>query len=439
MTRAASIAALSVAAPVPAHSAALPADATYDGTDVAGIEDIVAGVQRSEEPWRVEAEKRIDRHRKANATVKVIDARGRPAEGAEVHIVLRRHEFRFGCAISVRAFSGQTKGIAPKVYRELLPKFANYAGFNNALKYKLRGGLEDLVPPIMWWLAERRIPVRGHTLIWPGWSHMHRDALRLKADMHRLRDFCRKQIVDCARKWDLVEWDVINESRDNHHVQDILGREIMVEWFKLAAANVRNQKARLVLNENRVISAPPRQERNLERYLDEVKFLVERGAPVSGLGFQSRFKFDCPPEKIYRRLRMFEDLELAIAATEFEITDTGKRRWTEEACAAMPQRVMAVCFSRPLVSSTVVWTFMEQPGEEDRSALVTSNGRPKLNGKMWLYLTRGRWHTDERATTDRKGRASSRGYKGDYVITVTHLGAERTRPLRLVRAVRRWS
>jgi GH35 family endo-1,4-beta-xylanase len=403
----------------------------YDGTDIAGIEPIVERVEKAEEPWRAEARRRIERHRKADATITVTDASGRPLRGAEVRVVLRRHGFRFGGAISARAFSGQAKGVTAEQYKALVLRFFNYVGFCNALKYKLRGGLEPLVPPIMEWMAAHRIPVRGHTLIWPGWSHMHRDALKFKDDPAGLKTFCRRQIIEYARKWDVVEWDVINESRGNHAIQDILGKDIMVEWFKLAEANVKNKGARLLLNENRVISTFPKQAINLERYMKEVQFLIDHGAPVSGLGFQSRFKFDCPPEEIYRRLCLFERFKLPIAATEFELANTGHKKWTDEERAVMTERIMTVYFSHPLVSSIVAWTFLDAPDPEDPRGLLSANLHPKLNGKMWLYLTRRRWHTDERVSTDDRGRAQVRGFLGEYGLEVRHRGARTSRRFEL--------
>ncbi|MEO1236371.1 MAG: hypothetical protein AAFX76_06230, partial [Planctomycetota bacterium] len=52
--------------------------------------------QEPDAPWRAEAMARIDRHRKADLVVEVVDAAGEPVPGVDVHAVLHRHAFGFG-------------------------------------------------------------------------------------------------------------------------------------------------------------------------------------------------------------------------------------------------------------------------------------------------------------------------------------------------------
>jgi len=50
-------------------------------------------------PWRMEAEQRIDKFRKANLTVRVSDVNGRPVAGAKVHVRQLSHAYEFGSFI----------------------------------------------------------------------------------------------------------------------------------------------------------------------------------------------------------------------------------------------------------------------------------------------------------------------------------------------------
>jgi hypothetical protein len=54
-----------------------------------------------ESEWRKEAAERIDEYRKAELTVLVTDARGKPIREADVSIRLKQHAFRFGTVVSV--------------------------------------------------------------------------------------------------------------------------------------------------------------------------------------------------------------------------------------------------------------------------------------------------------------------------------------------------
>lgn len=407
----------------------------YSGNDISGIEKIVKNIKNPSESWRIEANERINKHRKALINLCVKDKSGEAISEAKVRIKLVRHAFRFGGVMSAKQLSGIDKifNTDPEIYKQVFLQFFNFAGFGNALKYKLRKGYESLVPPILDWCKENNIPVRGHTLIWPGWGHMPKESFVFKEgkDKAGLKAFCEKQIIAYAEKWDVVEWDVINETRKNHDVQDILGHKIIADWFKLARKQVRNKGAGLYLNENRVISAWPNSEfNNTNLYAKEVQLLLDNGAPITGLGFQSRFKGDNSPEEIYRRLKLFDRFDLDIAATEFEV-----KYKSEPDRAAYTEMVMTVYFSHSKVVSITAWTFHAvKPGEKDKflnQALVMPDFTPKLNGKIWLYLTKKHWNTDKVILTDSNGKAKLRGFLGDYVLEIEHKGKTSTKKFAL--------
>ena len=105
-----------------------------------------------------------------------------------------------------------------------------------------------------------------------------------------VRDVCERMTDEASRQWPVFEWDVINETRDNHVIQDLLGRDVMVDWFKIARRNTEHRGALLYLNENKVISGPAPGDvtENMRRFEDEARYLLDNGAPLSALGFQSR-------------------------------------------------------------------------------------------------------------------------------------------------------
>ena len=132
--------------------------------------------------WRNTAQQRIDRYRKKQSTIILKDAFGNPISGAMIDAKLVRHEFQFGTVFSVKQFN---------MIRKHLHLFGNQIGFENALKYKHKDTLSKNVPEVMAWARENAVTVRGHTLVWPGWRHMHKDALRFKntPDIKRLQQF----------------------------------------------------------------------------------------------------------------------------------------------------------------------------------------------------------------------------------------------------------
>ncbi len=414
----------------------------YDGTDIKGIEQIILHAKQAKEQWRKNADQRIDKYRKATFSLTLLNRNNQPIPHAKIHVQLTRHAFPFGGAINARAFIGQFKSIDPNKYKTLILKFFNKVGFNNALKYKLTGHNYSHIPPIFKWLKQHNIPVRGHTLIWPGGSHLPRQlqimiygkivsspGAKVKnltaVEKQKIRQYCENMIKTWAAKWDVTDWDVINESRGNHVLQDILGKDVMVDWFKLAQKYQVNKNGGLYLNENRVISAPPRvASRFMQHYINEVTFLLSKKAPITGFGFQSRYKFKIDPDELYRRLEKMAKFKLPMSATEMEITPSGSFQPDETVRAQMTEMIMRLYFSHPLVHQIIHWSFFSYvpKNPNGNSALVWPDGSLKLNGKIWLWLTKQHWNTNVHMLTNSSGKISLRAFLGQYKVTITAQG-----------------
>lgn len=393
----------------------------YTGKDIAGIESIVRAAKAVNEPWRKAAEERIERVRKSNIDLWIVDGQGRAVPATDVRVRLDNHQFRFGGVANLRTMF-RNGGANAEMRRSVYLKMGfNAAGFENALKYKFKSTSDKALPPAFDWLKKHGLPARGHCLIWPGPKHYPKglEKATKNGDKAAIRKFCASMIEEAAKRWDVVEWDVINETRGNHAIQDIVGKDVIVDWFKIARKYCRNPKARLYLNENRVISdsRPGIKTRNIEKFYNEVRYLVDNGAPIDALGFQTRFGKMNSADEIYKRLCLFEKFGLPITATEFEIKPNIKSELDK---AIMTDRVMTVYFSHKLVDGIFVWTlFPNGAGKE----LVDAKGKPNLRGKTWLYNCKNRWMTDEKLRTDSTGKVSLRGFKGQYVVEVKYRGA----------------
>jgi len=84
-------------------------------------------------PWRRSAAERIEKIRKADLSVTVKDASGKPLAGATVDVRMTRHAFGFGSAVSSEHLLG--KGSDDEKYRQQVKALFNRVVLENDLKW----------------------------------------------------------------------------------------------------------------------------------------------------------------------------------------------------------------------------------------------------------------------------------------------------------------
>lgn len=375
-------------------------------------------------PWRAEAEARIEKHRKAELAVRVVDADGRPLPNAEVHARLVRHDFRFSTAVDARAllasedeFSGSDR------YREMIPQVANMVTLENDLKWPQWERNSPRALAALDWLREHQLPVRGHVLFWPSWQRSPEDLRALASDP----DALRKRILDhaetilTATRGLVGDWDVVNEPQTHFDILRVLGDDIMVEVFKLARRH--HTGGHLFLNEALHFS----QDAKLDEFERMALDLRRRGAPIDGLGFQCHYGgYLTPPARIIQVLDRFAAHGFVLQVTEFDVDLTD-----EQVQADYLRDFTTAVFSHPAVDTLQLWGFWERRHWRPNAALWRKDWSIKPAGQAWLDLLHRQWSTDETLRTDAEGRAATRGFLGDYEIAVRHGDRGTTTSLKL--------
>jgi hypothetical protein len=124
--------------------------------------------------WRAAANRSIEKVRKANLSVRVSGASGKPVPAASVSMRMRRHAFNFGTCINAPLLIGRAPGVpqnGARQYREAVVELFNGAVMENALEWpqwadeKQRPSAIQAVD----WLRENGLRVLGHVLVWPSW------------------------------------------------------------------------------------------------------------------------------------------------------------------------------------------------------------------------------------------------------------------------------
>ncbi len=376
-------------------------------------------------PWRKAAQARIEKIRRGDLTVRVVDENGKAVPDAQVSVQMQRHAFPFGSAVAAEMLLGT--GPDNVKYREIITKRFNRVVMENDLKWPEWERNRRRARQGVAWLRARNIEVRGHNLVWPSWRYSPQGLESLKSDPNALARRVREHIRDeaGAMRGLLVDWDVINEPFDNHDIMDVLGNDVMVEWFRLAHA--ADPTARLFLNDYPPLDGAATNNAHLNRFEKNLRFLQNRGAPLGGIGFQGHFGGNViPPERVISGLDRFAKLGLPIAITEFDVNTTD-----EQLQADYLRDFMTAVFSHPAANQFIMWGFWEGRHWLPDAALWRRDWTIKPNGQAFLDLVFNQWWTEANGKTNDKGIYQTRGFLGDYEITVTANGKTKTVPAKL--------
>ena len=380
-------------------------------------------------PWRAAANARIEKIRKGDFNLRVTDTNGQPVADAEIAVRMQRHAFAWGTAIDSRHIVEDQSADGMR-YREIVEKYFNKVVFDMELKWVVwtnpSPAQRQRTDAALDWFAARDIAVRGHVMVWPSWRHlppfMHSlannpDALRAAVTNH-----IAAQTAVYANR--LAEWDVINETFANHDLMDILGNDVMVDWFHAAHAGA--PKVKLFYNDYTMFHGTATNSPS-QFFYDRVKFFLDSGAPINAIGEQGHFGGNPPgPDQILASLDHFATLGLPIQITEFDINTSD-----QQLQADFTRDFTTAIFSHPAVIGMVQWGFWAGAHWLPEAALWSKDWKLRPHGQAWVDLVTKTWWTNADGRTAADGTYSTRGFYGDYDVTVTQNGKSKTVRLKL--------
>ncbi|MDA7648939.1 endo-1,4-beta-xylanase [Akkermansiaceae bacterium] len=414
---------------------------SYDGRD-------------PEAEWRKEALKRIEKIRKAELVVKVVDAEGKPVGGAEVKIEMKRHAFRFGNTVNAHLLGAEEKDFPytktrngekyvttweeAQQYREVVRKYFNAVTFESEFrphvwKNQIGGNptwkrrYEVLMKSAIPWLAENEIGIRGHYL---SWGAMDFNALEKQfvGNPEKHREWLWNHMADILTKTEgmVTEWDTINHivAWGKHtYEKEYGGMEILSEIMKEARRLAPD--ATHAINEGKIL--PDGYKR--EPYKRVIRFLNEQGQAPDTVGFMAHFGLTSltPPEELLEVYDDFSKIAPRLQLSEFDV-EAGD---DEELQADYYRDVMLATFSHPNFNAIVQWGFWENAHWKPDAALWRKDWSLKPAGKVYVDLVKSQWWTDESIKSDAHGKGQVRGFLGDYEVSLIHEGKKLTKMVSL--------
>ena len=122
--------------------------------------------------WRTDAEARINANRMGTLTVNVTDSNGTPIDGAVVQVRQRKHDFKFGTAIS--GYGNLLSGTTTEAlkYQSQIKRLFNTVVLENNLKWPDFLNNRTLGIDSANWAASNGLYLRGHNIVWPSRTFM---------------------------------------------------------------------------------------------------------------------------------------------------------------------------------------------------------------------------------------------------------------------------
>jgi len=379
-----------------------------------GGEDAAGGAAREEAALK-RAGADTEKHRKSNATVCVVDAKGAPVAGATVAVELTRHDFLFGCNIYM--FDRFGKAEENDAYKKHFQDLFNYATTGFYWKsYEPEKGKPSYAytDKVVAWSAERGIRLKGHPLLWgheagvPAWSKGQ-----------PAPDIQKQRVVDILRRYTgkIEFWEVVNEPA---HIGNVKIDE-PYRWAREA-----DPKGYLIVNDYHVMANgyPP-----FFKLLEEAK---AKGVPFEGIGIQAHeprtMRF--PLERVQETLDHYATLGKELHITEFtpcsgglEITGshvTGK--WDEAAQSDYAVKFYRVCFAHPALRAITWWDLCDNGAWLKGGGMLRADLTPKPVYAALKKLIHEEWTTRAEGQTDATGTFAFRGFHGLYHVQAKGAG-----------------
>lgn len=398
--------------------------------------DAIASDERplGDEQLFEQANDRIEKCRKVDGTVTVVDRTGKVVSGADIQVEQTRHAFLFGCNIFMWGRVGDEEGEAK--YRRRFADVFNFATLPFYWwTYEPKKGepIHDRIEPAARWCKEQGITCKGHPLAWN-----FAEQRWLPDDSQKLLDLQLARIDDCVTRFrGLIDiWDVVNEA--THFDRPEFKRrspKLTAMWAEVgqleftrkcfSPARQANKQATLLINDYRVDPA----------YAKLIEGLVDdEGKPLYDvIGIQShQHGGTWTNRKIWEVCERFARFGVPLHFTETTIV-SGQRGWRrsdrgqawdttpegEAYQAREVERFYTMLYSHPSVEAITWWDFSDRHAWQRAPAgFLRKDMSPKPAYETLHKLIKEKWWTRTSVETNGEGVASFRGTLGDYKVTV---------------------
>ncbi len=375
----------------------------------------------------------IERYRKGDAVLEIVDAHGVPVCGAKVKIEQKTHEFLFGCnafvlgqldtqelnrkyeAAFLKLFNSAT---VPFYWGDLEPEQGKPRFEEGSSRIWRRPPPDRLVK----WCKANGIMPKGHALMYA--KNMFMPKWLDNKDPKALQKFGRKHMAEIAERYgsQIPIWDAVNEemSRRASPEQWCAVPDNYQAWCFKEAGRVIPKDVKLLVNEGTVQT-----HRDTAVYETMVKDLLDQGVRVEGIGIQFHTHrgamFNDKSYKPNHLLSVYERLGrlgLPLYITEITVPATGKNGAAVQ--NAITANLYRLWFGTPSMAGVTWWNLgdgMAFRKENERlGGLTDKDLNPKPAYNSLDRLINHEWKTRLKTKSDDQGKVRFRGRVSDPLL-----------------------
>lgn len=370
----------------------------------------------------------IEKHRKGDARIQLLDAKGRPLYDARWRVVQTKSAFRFGVALppfETAAGEGTSRDDfrPPAATPEQLATIAET--FNAAV-----------IGPSAWWASlepkegDRHFETLDREL---AWCRAH----NLEVEYSFLSGFPPAWASDKPEgdlKGLLVRHalDVVERAADRVAFWQVTDQGLFIEHAVMVfrALRMKHPGVRLGLSDAaRFLSnvKSPYREHDLMRGLEDLRKIKGQGEAVDFMSLHGRRPWGAwaDPKVIYEVLDAFAKEGVRLHLTALEIPAEGwieggvrQGTWTPEKQAEYGRFLYTVCFSHPAVEA-IHYAELGPVTRFPGGGLLDAEGHPRPLFGVLKELLSERWRTTASGVVPLDGFVKFRGFYGDYQIEVS--------------------
>lgn len=411
-------------------AAVIPASGCQAGSDFGAT--LIQAYDRVREWFIMQgAQDRIEKIRKGDALISVIDDKGNPVRDARVYYEQESHDFLFGSSLSPLGQPAGGPNAVNQKWAEAYVALFNYGTLPfNWDSYEPRQGqtAEQLLRAMADWARKRGIATKGQPLVsanyMPPWVPPSVNDMQI-AQEKRVKSvvgaFCG--LVDY--------WDAVVDPTMAPLANNPIGSWMSSRSPAVACTDVLNwarsacPKATLIINDFRTD----------QDFRELLQGIIRQKGKFDAIGIEAHMhRGNWPLYQMWDICDRFKDFNVPVHITEVAIlsgdplTGIGGTKQTKEwpstpegelAQAEYVEKFYTLLFSHPSVEAISWWDFSDLDAWQGAPAGLLRKDMTKKPAYERLYnLIRKTWWSFGDAYTNMEGKASFRGYYGNYKVIV---------------------